>query len=41
MINKDKLLGMLIIISITSLSNKIDKNLWNAKITCNKLNLKN
>lgn len=39
--NKDKLLGMLIIISITTLSNKLGKDLWNAKITCNKLNLKN
>lgn len=37
---KNKLLGTLIIISTIHLSNKIGKNLWDAKIKCNELNLK-
>jgi hypothetical protein len=35
---KEKILGVLLVGFVYSLSNKIGKDLWNARIICNKKN---
>ena len=38
---KEKILGTLLVGFVYSLSNKIGNDIWNARIICNKIELKN